>query len=80
MRDGVQLNCGKGWHALSERILFRNQGVFRTGEAEERMKPEKFGCFVFERCALRLVHEWPPFSLGRRAPGSWQEHDRAARR
>lgn len=39
MRDRVQLqlNRGEGRHALSKRILFGNQGVFRTGEVDELM-------------------------------------------
>jgi hypothetical protein len=39
MRDRVQLqlNRGEGRHALSKRIFFGNQAVFRTGEVEELM-------------------------------------------
>ena len=39
MRDRVQLqlNRGEGRHALSKRIFFGNQGVFRTGEVDELM-------------------------------------------
>ncbi|HET8936910.1 MAG TPA: transposase [Polyangiales bacterium] len=39
MRDSVQLqlNRGEGRHALSKRLFFGNNGVFRTGEVDELM-------------------------------------------
>lgn len=39
MRDRVQLQLNRveGRHALSKRIFFGNQGVFRTGEVDELM-------------------------------------------
>jgi TnpA family transposase len=39
LRDRIQLqlNRGEGRHALTKRLFFGNDGVFRTGEADELM-------------------------------------------
>ena len=39
LRDRIQLqlNRGEGRHALTKRLFFGNNGVFRTGEADELM-------------------------------------------